>query len=185
MQRPDNAANPRSSGAISCAISEPSAEFGRRVDCVPSGVTLRDAARGASPLDVIVCFVESLAELRRMLPRNRKRLDPGGGLWLCWPKKASGIKTDIDENAVRTLGLASSLVDNKVCAIDEVWSGSGWWFASATGPGSYSPTTCTTRRRAWGARRCSHRYSACHVPNASRPAVTGIVSDVLVTAERA
>ena len=90
---------------------------------LPSGVTLRDASRGSAPLDVIVCFVSSLGELRRILPRARKRLDPSGGLWLCWPKKASGIITDVSENAVRDLGLASSLVDNKVCAIDEVWSG--------------------------------------------------------------
>ncbi|HEX2669596.1 MAG TPA: hypothetical protein VHM25_01930 [Polyangiaceae bacterium] len=97
--------------------------FAQLLGELPSGVTLRDASRGNSPLDVIVCFVSSLSELRRMLPRARKRLDPDGGLWLCWPKKSSGITTDVGENAVRELGLASSLVDNKVCAIDEVWSG--------------------------------------------------------------
>lgn len=90
---------------------------------LPPGVALRDGARGSAPLDVIVCFVASLSELKRVLPRARKRLDPSGGLWLCWPKKASGIATDVTENEVRSLGLASSLVDNKVCAIDEVWSG--------------------------------------------------------------
>jgi len=96
--------------------------FAQLLGELPAGVTLRDASRGTSPLDVIVCFVGSLTELRRMLPRARKRLDPAGGLWLCWPKKASGIATDLNDNAVRELGLASSLVDNKVCAIDEVWS---------------------------------------------------------------
>lgn len=99
------------------------AHFAQLLGELPSGVTLRDASRGNSPLDVIVCFVSSLSELKRMLPRARKRLDPSGGLWMCWPKKASGIITDVSENAVRALGLASSLVDNKVCAIDEVWSG--------------------------------------------------------------
>ena len=97
--------------------------FAQLLGDLPSGVTLRDGSRGSSPLDVIVCFVSSLGELRRMLPRARKRLDPNGGLWLCWPKKTSGITTDVSENAVRDLGLASSLVDNKVCAIDGTWSG--------------------------------------------------------------
>ena len=48
---------------------------------------------------------------------------PAGGLWIAWPKRSSGVSTDLDENVVRELGLAAGLVDNKVCAIDEVWSG--------------------------------------------------------------
>jgi hypothetical protein len=50
-------------------------------------------------------------------------LDPAGGLWIAWPKRASGVPTDVTEGAVRDLGLAAGLVDNKVCAIDQVWSG--------------------------------------------------------------
>ncbi|MET0795651.1 MAG: DUF3052 family protein [Polyangiaceae bacterium] len=99
------------------------ATFTRTLGALPSGVSLSDASRGASALDVIVCFVSSRADLSRFLPRARKRLDPSGGLWICWPKKASGVKTDVTESDVRNLGLASGLVDNKVCAIDEVWSG--------------------------------------------------------------
>jgi hypothetical protein len=53
----------------------------------------------------------------------KRRLDPAGGLWMAWPKKASGRATDVTENAVRAIGLAAGLVDNKVCAIDDVWSG--------------------------------------------------------------
>jgi len=90
---------------------------------LPAGVKVSDASRGTSPLDVIVCFVSSIIELERLFPRARKRLDPSGGLWLCWPKKASGIETDVSENVVRTFGLGCSLVDNKVCAIDATWSG--------------------------------------------------------------
>jgi len=97
--------------------------FGAQLGQLPPGVTLGDASRGSAALDVIVCFAASLAELKRRMPRARKRLDPNGGLWLCWPKKASGIKTDVSENDVRSLGLAAGLVDNKVCAIDDVWSG--------------------------------------------------------------
>jgi hypothetical protein len=90
---------------------------------LPAGVTLTDATRGAATLDVILCFVESRAALERLFPRAQRRLDPSGGLWICWPKKASGIKTDVTETEVRKLGLAAGLVDNKVCAIDDVWSG--------------------------------------------------------------
>lgn len=97
--------------------------FAKQLGALPPGVTLSDASRGTSALDLIVCFVGSRKDLDRILPRARKRLDPSGGLWLCWPKKASGIKTDVGENDVRNQGLASGLVDNKVCAIDDVWSG--------------------------------------------------------------
>lgn len=99
------------------------AQFSEQLGPLPPGVTLVDAARGASALNLIVCFVSSRAELTRVLARAQKRLEPDGRLWLCGPKKASGIKTDVGESEVRTLGLASGLVDNKVCAIDEVWSG--------------------------------------------------------------
>jgi hypothetical protein len=90
---------------------------------LPPGVTSSDATRGRAPLDVIVCFAASRADLVRMLPSARKRLHPGGGLWICWPKRASGLVTDVGENDVRSLGLAAGLVDNKVCAVDAVWSG--------------------------------------------------------------
>jgi hypothetical protein len=90
---------------------------------LPAGVTLVDAARGTSPLDVILCFAASRAELERLFPRAQRRLDPHGGLWLCWPKRSSGVSTDVGEADVRRLGLDAGLVDNKVCAIDEVWSG--------------------------------------------------------------
>jgi hypothetical protein len=97
--------------------------FGAALGALPQGVTLTDAARGVSPLDVIVCFTESASALMRLFPRAHKRLDPHGGLWVCWPKKASGIVTDVTETDVRRLGLSAGLVDNKVCAIDDVWSG--------------------------------------------------------------
>ena len=57
------------------------------------------------------------------MPALKRALDPAGGLWIAWPKRASGVATDVSENVVRELGLAAGLVDNKVCAIDEVWSG--------------------------------------------------------------
>ena len=79
------------------------------------------AARGEA--DVVVLFSRSSKELAERFPRARKSLHKDGGLWVAWPKKASGVATDLDEAVVRMHGLSSGLVDNKVCAIDEVWSG--------------------------------------------------------------
>ena len=68
-------------------------------------------------------FVRSQRELARTLPRLAKALADEGMLWVSWPKKTSGVATDLDENLIRQLGLAERLVDVKVCAVDEVWSG--------------------------------------------------------------
>ena len=88
---------------------------------LPGGVTLRPRARG--PLDVIVFFTKRRAELERRLPALRRAMDPAAGLWIAWPKRASGVATDMTEDVARELGYANCLVDNKVCAIDETWSG--------------------------------------------------------------
>ena len=77
----------------------------------------------ASSYDVIVLFVTKLTDLARRFPRLVERLATTGGLWVAWPKKASRVPTDLDDNVVREYGLATGLVDNKVCAITEVWSG--------------------------------------------------------------
>ncbi len=88
---------------------------------LPDGVRVKRRAGG--PLDVIVCFVDRRAALERRLPALRDALDPAGGLWFAWPKRASGVPTDVTEDVVREVGLAAGLVDNKVCAIDATWSG--------------------------------------------------------------
>jgi hypothetical protein len=88
---------------------------------LPAGASVRRSVRG--PLDVIVAFFERRARLERRLPALRSALDPAGGLWISWPKRSSGMASDLDENVVRACGLAAGLVDNKDCAIDEVWSG--------------------------------------------------------------
>jgi hypothetical protein len=80
-------------------------------------------ARTAGPLDVIVFFTRSRSELERRLPALRRAMDPTAGLWIAWPKRSSGVETDMTEDVARELGLANRLVDNKVCAIDETWSG--------------------------------------------------------------
>jgi hypothetical protein len=72
---------------------------------------------------VIVAFCGRRARLERGLPTWRAALDTAGGLWIAWPKRASGLDTDLGDGAVRELGLAAGLIDNKVCAIDATWSG--------------------------------------------------------------
>jgi hypothetical protein len=89
---------------------------------LPEGVSLREDGR-ASALDVMIFFTSSRAELAQRFSRLANRLCPAGGLWVAWPKKASGMSTDLTENRVREIGLAAGLVDNKVCAVDETWSG--------------------------------------------------------------
>jgi Protein of unknown function (DUF3052) len=88
---------------------------------LPGGVAVRRELRGT--LDVIVAFYRRRSALERRLPALRGALQAAGGLWIAWPKRSSGVETDVNENVVRELGLAAGLVDNKVCAIDEVWSG--------------------------------------------------------------
>jgi hypothetical protein len=88
---------------------------------LPDGVTVKSRASG--PLDVIVFFTKSRLELERRLTALRRAMDPAAGLWIAWPKRSSGVETDMTEDVARELGLANRLVDNKVCAIDETWSG--------------------------------------------------------------
>lgn len=86
---------------------------------------LPEAARVATrgPFDLAVAFVRSSGELDRALAAAKVRMDPAGALWIAWPKKSSGVAKDVTENVVRARALAAGLVDVKVCAIDETWSG--------------------------------------------------------------
>jgi hypothetical protein len=88
---------------------------------LPDGVIVE--SRASRPLDVIVFFTTRRAELERRLPTLRRAMNPAAGLWIAWPKRASGVQTDMTEDVARELGLANRLVDNKVAAIDETWSG--------------------------------------------------------------
>jgi hypothetical protein len=98
-------------------------DFDRTLGELPLGASVRSVGRAGAPFDVIVCFAKSARELERQLPALPARLDPAGGLWIAWPKKSSGLATDLTDVEVRRRGLALGLVDNKVCAIDETWSG--------------------------------------------------------------
>jgi hypothetical protein len=96
-----------------------------RLSGAPQGFasTLGVVERPRGEADVIVLFSRSAGELSRRFPSLRKALHPSGGLWVAWPKKASGVATDLSESVVREYGLSQGLVDNKVCAIDDTWSG--------------------------------------------------------------
>jgi hypothetical protein len=75
------------------------------------------------PVDFAMMFVKSAGDLKKQFPRFAKLLAPAGMLWVSWPKKASGVASDLHENEVRRIGLEAGLVDVKVCAVNEVWSG--------------------------------------------------------------
>ena len=88
---------------------------------LPGDVVVRKQLRG--PLDLIVCFVTARRDLEKRLPKLRPALAPNGMLWIAWPKRASGVQTDMTEDVVREVALPTGLVDTKVAAIDETWSG--------------------------------------------------------------
>ncbi len=88
---------------------------------LPDRVQLRARAQG--PLDVIVLFTTSRSDLERRFGKLASALDPAGSLWIAWPKRSSGVETDLTEDTLREVGLPQGLVDTKVCAIDDTWSG--------------------------------------------------------------
>jgi hypothetical protein len=93
--------------------------FRRELVGLPPGVRVATRVTGAP--DLTVCFTRSQRELGRRISVLSRRM--GAGLWIAWPKKASGVETDLTEDAVRAAGLAHGLVDYKVCAVNEIWSG--------------------------------------------------------------
>jgi hypothetical protein len=95
--------------------------FVDELEGMPDGVTVRGRATGTA--DVVVSFHTERADLERRVPKLIDVLDVDGGLWIAWPKKASKVPTDVTEDTVREVFLPLGLVDNKVCAIDDVWSG--------------------------------------------------------------
>jgi hypothetical protein len=88
---------------------------------LPDGVKI--ARRLGGKADVIVSFHTARADLAQRMPKLRAAMEPAAGLWIAWPKRASKMPTDLTEDVVRELALANVLVDNKVAALDETWSG--------------------------------------------------------------
>jgi CheY-like chemotaxis protein len=102
------------------ALLHPPEGFEAKLDPLPPGVQFRKQAGKA---DVILAFVKSVAALGRELPGLARVMGKGRTLWIVWPKKTSALAGDIGELEVRKMGLAAGLVDYKVCAVDETWSG--------------------------------------------------------------
>jgi len=88
---------------------------------LPDGVAWTGA--NARRLDIVHLFTQSRSELQRQLPRALRRIRQDGVIWVSWPKKSSGVTTDVTEDVVRQVALPLLLVDVKVCAVDAIWSG--------------------------------------------------------------
>jgi hypothetical protein len=95
--------------------------FDQELDVLPEDV--KKIANPKNNIDFVLLFTKSAGELRKNFSRYARTLAPNGMLWICWPKKSSGVATDLNENVVREIGLAAGMVDVKVCAVTEIWSG--------------------------------------------------------------
>ncbi|HXV59173.1 MAG TPA: DUF3052 domain-containing protein [Vicinamibacteria bacterium] len=102
-------------------LDEPD-DFAKTLGRLPQDVSIVPASRGRD-FDIVLFFVTNPARLASRLPTIKKKMSPETALWVCWPKKSSPLATDLDENGVRAAGLASGIVDVKICAVDEDWSG--------------------------------------------------------------
>ena len=109
-------------GSRVLVLSEP-AEFQAALGDLPPSAKKTASFGGSSAFDVAVVFVRSRGALERSFARVAARMTPAGGVWIAWPKQTSGIETDVTENVLRKVLLPTGWVDNKVCAIDEQWSG--------------------------------------------------------------
>jgi hypothetical protein len=107
-------------GHLVALVNAP-AGFAQSLGDLPGVELTEDLA--AIACDVIVYFVTWQADLAAELGRLRQRMAPACGLWVAWPKRAAKVPTDMSDHAVRDVALPTGLVDNKVCAIDETWSG--------------------------------------------------------------
>jgi len=125
------------------ALANAPADFAATLGSLPAGATLHANPRGRR--DLTVWFVRSLKELRAAIPRM-VTASKQGGVWIAWPKKASGIATDVSETEVRALGLAAGLVDHKICAINATWSGLRFALRKGATPIRSSPAASSSRR---------------------------------------
>ena len=97
------------------------ADFEATLGTLPGGVRVK--RRAGSAADVALLFAKRRADLEKRLPGAVRAVEDGGRLWLAWPKKASGVATDLTQADIRRLGMATGMVDFKICAVDDTWSG--------------------------------------------------------------
>lgn len=108
-------------GQRTVLLMSPPSDFDKAIELTKGDARLVNGPRAKA--DLVMLFVKTQAELKRGLPKALRGLADGGGLWIAWPKKSSGVASDLSESVVRTTGLKAGLVDYKVCAIDDTWSG--------------------------------------------------------------
>jgi hypothetical protein len=114
-------------------VVQPPAGYRELLGPLPGGLRWSKTLRGR--FDLVHCFTRSGADLIRRLPRLRDATEVDGSLWISWPKRSSGVATDLTEDVIRRLALDGGMVDVKVCAVDEVWSGLKLVFRKANRPG--------------------------------------------------
>jgi hypothetical protein len=102
-------------------VSKPPANYRALIAPLPDGAKI--ASKMSATADIVHLFCESKAELAAGVRKTFSQLKEGGAIWISWPKKASGVKTDVTEDVIREVILPMGLVDIKVCAVDETWSG--------------------------------------------------------------
>jgi hypothetical protein len=90
---------------------------------LPADVVVTWLPRAKSDMQFVHLFATSASKLKSKLESYRKKIVPGGVIWVSWPKKSSGVTSDITEDTIREVAIPMGLVDVKVCAVDEVWSG--------------------------------------------------------------
>jgi len=107
-------------GSRLLAVNAPT-EYAALLEPLPENVIFAHA--GTAELDVVHVFTKSRVELIKLIDRYKTKIKQDGAIWVSWPKKASGIPTEVTEDTVREVALPLGLVDIKVCAVDETWSG--------------------------------------------------------------
>lgn len=108
------------SGFRICLINTPSG-YSAALTGLPENVQINDQLSG--DFDLIQVFSGATDEVAEIFPSLKKHIKSRGMIWISWPKKSSGVSTDLDGNLVRKIGLENGMVDVKVCAIDQIWSG--------------------------------------------------------------
>ena len=102
-------------------VVDPPGHYWELLAPLPAGV--RPARPRERGIEIVHIFARTRRQVSGGLERARRRIAPSGMVWISWPKQSSGVETELDGNVVRALGLATGLVDVKVCAVDDVWSG--------------------------------------------------------------
>lgn len=132
-------------GSRLLVLHEP-AEFQAALGELPPSAKRTSSFGGSSAFDVAVVFVRTRSSLKRSFGRVAARMTPAGGVWIAWPKQTSGIETDVTENVLRRVVLPTGWVDNKVCVIDETWSGLRFVRRLELRPGEKAAETKTVPR---------------------------------------